>query len=351
MPGNDDSADLDLLIAAAHDAAAVARRHAGGDLETVEKPDGAGPVTVADIAVNDALEKRLRDARPAYGWLSEESPDDPGRMSCESAFIIDPIDGTRSFIEGSDTWAHSLAVARRGRVTAAVVYLPAKERMYTARAGGGAARDGHPITCTRRTVLEHARVLAAAPVFEPRHWRDGRVPPLVRHHRPSLAYRLSLVAEGRFDAMLTLRDSWEWDIAAGSLILSEAQAVVSDRTGAPLAFNSARPKVRGVLAGPAALHATCWRGFQCPHPDHGEPRHRRAPAGVASTGTTRAPAARQLVTASASGGSIFGKMKQRATPPPPGVSSGHEYPGPVARHPRRGQSPRSCIMRGEATPI
>ncbi len=260
MPGSDD--DLDLLIGAAHAAAEIATRYVGGALDIVDKPGGAGPVTAADLAVNAVLEERLRGARPGYGWLSEESPDDADRLTREAGFIIDPIDGTRSFIEGSDAWAHSLAVVRGGEVTAAVVFLPLKDRMYTARTGGGAALNGQAIRRSGRADLEGATVLAARPAFDAQHWRGIGAPRVTRHHRPSLAYRLSLVAEGRFDAMLTLRDSWEWDIAAGALILSEAGAVVTDRAGAPLVFNKVWPQARGVLAGTPSVHAALLAGLR-----------------------------------------------------------------------------------------
>ena len=98
-------------------------------------------------------------------------------------------------------------------------------------------------------------MLAARPTMDPENWKPGRLPPIKRVFRTSLAYRLSLVAEGRFDAMLTLRNSWEWDIAAGALIAQEAGAAVSDRFGAPLRFNSARRYTRGVLLGTPAIHA------------------------------------------------------------------------------------------------
>ena len=65
---------------------------------------------------------------------------------------------------------------------------------------------------------------------------------------------MALVAEGKFDAMITFRDSWEWDVAAGDLILREAGAVTSDRFNAPLVFNNSKPKVAGVLAANVALH-------------------------------------------------------------------------------------------------
>lgn len=245
--------DRDLLIEAAKVAGKIATDIAARPHEVWEKPDGAGPVTEADLAVNHFLEDELRNARPDYGWLSEESDDSNARLSKETLFIIDPIDGTRSFIEGSKTWAHSFAVVEGGQVTAAVVYLPILDKLYAAAKGHGATLNGKPITASARQGLLGAEVLAAKPVFEPRHWKAG-VPDIQRAHRPSLAYRLALVAEGRFDAMLTLRPSWEWDIAAGALLLAEAGATVSDKHGKALRFNNADPRLAGVVAAGAGVH-------------------------------------------------------------------------------------------------
>jgi myo-inositol-1(or 4)-monophosphatase len=196
----------------------------------------------------------LRGARPGYGWLSEETEDTAARLGAERVFIVDPIDGTRSFIEGSDSWAHSLAVAEGGVVIAAVVYLPMRDKLYAAAAGQGATLNGASIRATGRADLEGASILAAKPNYAPENWQGGRVPEVARAFRPSLAYRLSLVAEGRFDAMMTLRPSWEWDIAAGDLILREAGAMTSDRRAGPLRFNNAVPMVDGVLAANPVLH-------------------------------------------------------------------------------------------------
>jgi myo-inositol-1(or 4)-monophosphatase len=211
-------------------------------------------VTAADLAVNAMLLEQLRGARPGYGWLSEETEDTAARLGAERVFIVDPIDGTRSFIEGSDSWAHSLAVAEGGVVIAAVVYLPMRDKLYAAAAGQGATLNGASIRATARADLEGASILAAKPNYAPENWQGGRVPEVARAFRPSLAYRLSLVAEGRFDAMMTLRPSWEWDIAAGDLILREAGAMTSDRRAGPLRFNNAVPMVDGVLAANPVLH-------------------------------------------------------------------------------------------------
>lgn len=246
--------DLPLLIEAAREAGRIATSYSGKEAKRWDKPDGAGPVTEADLAVNDMLEAHLQAARPDYGWLSEETEDNADRLAHDRVFIIDPIDGTRSFAEGSSTWAHALAVAEQGIVTAAVIYLPLRDLMYVAAAGQGAFLNDVAIKPSDPANMQAADVLAARPNMDACHWQGGNVPGFRRSYRPSLAYRLALVAQGRFDGMLTLRPSWEWDIAAGDLILREAGAISTDRHGAPLRFNNPHPQVNGVLAAGRTLH-------------------------------------------------------------------------------------------------
>ncbi|MGR3584691.1 MAG: inositol monophosphatase family protein, partial [Pseudooceanicola nanhaiensis] len=183
-------ADLTLLEEAAREAGRIALGFAGRDPQTWDKPDGLGPVTEADLAVNAMLEERLRGARPGYGWLSEESVDDPERLDRRQVFVIDPIDGTRSFIAGGESWSHALAVVEDGLVTAAVVYLPVKGKLYAAARGQGARLNGRPIRASARETLSGATMLAAKPTYDARHWPGG-VPPVTRAYRPSLAYRLA----------------------------------------------------------------------------------------------------------------------------------------------------------------
>ncbi|MBI1417020.1 MAG: 3'(2'),5'-bisphosphate nucleotidase CysQ [Limimaricola sp.] len=240
--------DLTLLTDAAREAGVIAKRHFEDGPRAWDKPHGAGPVTEADLEVDAMLRRELTRARPNYGWLSEETEDNPARLQATNTFIVDPIDGTRAFIEGAQDWAHSLAIAEHGRVTAAVVYLPLREMMFCAEAGGGATLNGQPIVVSKLRELNSATVLAARPSLDPVHWRDGATPPVQRKFRTSLAYRLCLVAAGRFDAMLTLRPTWEWDVAAGALIVAEASGHATDRSGAPLRFNNPHPQVDGIVA-------------------------------------------------------------------------------------------------------
>jgi myo-inositol-1(or 4)-monophosphatase len=244
--------DLHLLTDAARAAGDIALRYFRNSPKVWEK-QGEGPVTEADIAVNDMLIARLRGARPTYGWLSEESPDTEERLDCEHLFLIDPIDGTSAFIAGDSSFSHSFAVAHNGVVTAAVVYLPAKDRLYAASLGGTVTCNGEPLRCSTRAGVEDATLLTPKANMDPDLW-VGPVPQVKRHFRSSVAYRLCLVAEGEFDGMLSTRQAWEWDIAAGALIAKMAGASVTNILGEPLHFNAETPRSNGILVAAPGLH-------------------------------------------------------------------------------------------------
>ncbi|MEX0284182.1 MAG: inositol monophosphatase [Paracoccaceae bacterium] len=245
--------DLSLLQRVAEAAGDVAAQYFGKPHKSWDKPNDAGPVTEADLAVNALFEQELQAARPDYGWLSEETEDSAARLKRSRVFVIDPIDGTRSFKDGSRTWAHSLAVVEDGVAIAGVVYLPMRDMMFTAAKGQGAMLNGQSLEVGAIGNLGEAEFLAVRSTQDQQHWRAD--PPQYRRaYRPSLAYRMALVAQGRFDGMITLRDAWEWDIAAGDIIQREAGAVSSDRTGAPLRFNNPHPAVKGVVSANPTLH-------------------------------------------------------------------------------------------------
>ncbi len=258
--------DLDLLVKAALQAGDIARLYFEQDHDVIHKPDGAGPVTAGDLAVNAMLEGFLQAARPDYGWLSEETEDNPARLGTQRQFVIDPIDGTRAFIDGNKDWAHSLAVVENGRPVAAAVYLPMRELMFAAVMNEGATLNGQPVHVSN-AALKNATVLGSRPNFDAGFWKDGQTPAVKRAFRSSLAYRLCLVAEGRFDGMITLRPSWEWDIAAGALIAQEAGATITDQHGAALRFNNPYPQVPGVLTAGPALHAALAARLEPQHPN------------------------------------------------------------------------------------
>ncbi len=246
--------DLDLLIKAALQSGDLAKHMQGRQPQGWHKPDGEGLVTEADLAVNAMLEDKLRTARPDYGWLSEESTDDPDRLSRDSVFIIDPIDGTRNYIAGSYTWAHSLAIATRGTITAAVIHLPQRDLLYSASTTTFAQLNERLIYPSSQHSLIDAAILTNKGSMDPKYWQSKDSPTFKRVHRPSLAYRLASVADGRFDATLTVFPTWEWDIAAGDLILRKSGAKVTDINGSGIKFNNCKPRVTGLVAANPKLH-------------------------------------------------------------------------------------------------
>lgn len=261
MPEN----DLALLVLAAQHAGDIAKRFFQQDPHITDKPDGAGPVTEADLAVNAMLESKLQAARPDYGWLSEETEDTAARLHTKRQFVIDPIDGTRAFINHSKDWAHSLAIVEDGQPVAGAVFLPMRDMMFAAVKGGGATLNGVPIRASSMAP-EGATLLGSKANFAPNLWKAGVLPPVERVFRSSLAYRMCLVAQGRFDGMITLRPSWEWDIAAGAIIASEAGAVITDQHNTGLQFNNIHPQVPGVLAAGQELHSDLMTRLEPQHP-------------------------------------------------------------------------------------
>jgi myo-inositol-1(or 4)-monophosphatase len=234
--------DLDLLVEASIAAGREALTFFRNDVKVWWKNEGSSPVTAADHAANDILIDRLRGARPDYGWLSEESEDDPTRIGQDRVFIVDPIDGTRAFMEGRATWVVSAAVTERGRTLAGVLYAPSLDELYIADAGGRVEKNGKALR-----IVPHSgptRVSAADDMFKRFTRNLGRVERLSRI--PSLAYRLAMIADGRMDATIVKPNAHDWDLAAADLILTNAGGGVRDLKGEHPLYNSATAR-HGIL--------------------------------------------------------------------------------------------------------
>jgi myo-inositol-1(or 4)-monophosphatase len=250
--------NLKLLLEAADNAGQIALEFFKKNPKVWYKDADQGPVTEADIKINEMLIKKLQCARPEYGWLSEETEDNQERLSKDYVFIIDPIDGTRSFIDGHENYACALGISFKGQMQTAVVQMPSLNKIFWANIGQGTYENGKKVTVSSQTDITQSSLLTAKPNLDPSLWPGG-VPPVKQAYRSSLAYRLCLAANGSFDAMVTLRDCWEWDIAAGDLIVREAGGKVTDRLGNDLHFNNCIPKRPGVLAGSKSIHSNLLR--------------------------------------------------------------------------------------------
>jgi myo-inositol-1(or 4)-monophosphatase len=248
----DFQADLALITNAAQQAGEMAVTMRAAGLTTSYKADKS-PVTDADLALDAWLREHLTTARPDYGWLSEETADDPARLGCERVFVVDPIDGTRAYVKDRPWWAVCIAVVEAGRPIAGVIYAPDVEETYHAVAGQGAWRNGLAIKPSDASSVEDCNMLADAPMFRHPAWPEPW-PPMQIASRNSVAYRLCLVASGDFDAALALSPKSEWDLAAADLIATEAGCLVTNHRGETFRYNQVVPKARSLVCAGPALH-------------------------------------------------------------------------------------------------
>ncbi|HEY8618069.1 3'(2'),5'-bisphosphate nucleotidase CysQ [Phenylobacterium sp.] len=245
------AADLALILQAAHEAGQLAHDLRARGLE-VQYKAGNSPVTNADLAADALLRERLGSARPDYGWLSEETADDPARLACRRLFVVDPIDGTRAFLNDRPWWAVSIAVVEDQRPIAGVVFAPEVAETYAARVGGGATRNGAPIAPSGVSAMEGCAMAGDPRLFThpswPIPWPEMRV-----EQRSSTAYRMCLVAAGEFDAAVAPVPKHDWDVAAADLIASEAGCYVGDHHGRPFRYNGADPVQASLICATPAL--------------------------------------------------------------------------------------------------
>ncbi len=243
------SEDLALIRNAVIEAANIAETaFLKNDAKVWDKEKGH-PVTDADIAVNDYLDKTLRAARPEYGWLSEETKDDHSRHACPRSFVVDPIDGTRAFIDRTPNFAVSIAVIEKGRSIAGVVMNPLKDELYEASLGGGAFLNGKALKITDSDTIENINM-----VGYPRKFRRLGFPDMNVSIANSMAYRICLVTSGEAHATIAFTPKSDWDVAAAALIASEAGGIITDIRGETPFFDSETTSGLGVICAGPTLH-------------------------------------------------------------------------------------------------
>lgn len=232
---------IDAVLEAVREAGrAIERiRRAGFD---VQEKGAAGPVTEADHAADAILRDRLLAIRDA-GWLSEETADHPDRLERDALWVVDPLDGTKEFVDAVPEYTVAVALVERGRPTLAVVHNPATADTAWAVKGGGAFRNGQSVRVAEGRRLLASRSETKRGEFGPFAGDWDLVP------TGSIEYKLALVAAGEAAVTLSRGPKHEWDVCAGALLVEEAGGRATDVFGDPLTFNQPFPKVKGILAG------------------------------------------------------------------------------------------------------
>jgi myo-inositol-1(or 4)-monophosphatase len=230
----------------------LALRRFGTTFKTWTKGESS-PVSEVDIEVDELLHNRLRSGVPEYAWLSEETVDDPARLTARRVWIVDPIDGTRGFIAGLPEWTVVAALVEDGRPINAAVYAPVEDQLYLAEAGKGVTLNGAPIASSTGASLEGARVNGAKRRLEALAALVPNVEIIPRI--ASLALRLARVADGQFDVVFSAGQSRDWDLAASDLLVHEAGGALTDLEGQSLVYNRPEPVHGPLIAAGRERHA------------------------------------------------------------------------------------------------
>jgi 3'(2'), 5'-bisphosphate nucleotidase len=220
-------------------------------------------VTAADREANELIVGRLRKEFPDDGILAEESIDSEHRLEKDRVWLIDPMDGTKNFIQRDGDFAVQIGLAVNGESVAGVVYQPVRDVLYRARRGDGAWMETPDGPTTRMSVSTqtdvHQMVLASS-----RSHRSPRMERVVtafgfknETRRGSVGVKIGLIAEQHADLYLHLSPSTkQWDTCGPEIILVEAGGLLTDLFGGPLRYNGLRIDNRnGIVATNGAAHA------------------------------------------------------------------------------------------------
>ena len=216
-----------------------------------QRKSGGDPVTEADTAVDTLLKGIL--PRDGEGWLSEETLDDPARLSARRVWVVDPLDGTKEFVQGLPEWSVSVGLVEDGQAVAGGILNPATDQLILGARSHGVTLNGQPAGLSPRTELAGSVVLASRSEVGRGQWEAFRDSPIEIRAIGSVAYKLGLVAAGLADATWTLVPKHEWDVAAGVALVLAAGGVVVGGSPEEERFNRPRPKLTRLLAASPVL--------------------------------------------------------------------------------------------------
>jgi myo-inositol-1(or 4)-monophosphatase len=206
-------------------------------------------VTIADKEIDTLLRETLTNKYPDFGWLSEETEDNLDRLSKEHVWIVDPIDGTKSYIDGTDYYAVSIGLVKNGVPVLGMIYNPAKNELFGAYRGSGVFYNGEKVAPTYSDTMQDATCLVSCNETKKGLWAPFN-DVLQTKSVHSIAYKLAVATLGKGDSVATLKPKSEWDVAAGHLLCSEAGLCVTDLSGKEIFYNNENVEIKGFVVAP-----------------------------------------------------------------------------------------------------
>ena len=235
---------LERIESAIEAAKTVFARFTPGEI-AAEYKAGHDPVTEADRALDVVLRKNL--LRQGEGWLSEESADDLARVNYDRVWVVDPLDGTREFVQGIPEFCVSIAMVERGRPIAGGICNPATNETFLGAVDSGLTYNGKAAKVSQRGELDGAVVLASRSETKRGEWVQFQTAPFKVEPMGSVAYKLARVSAGLSDITFTLTPKHEWDVAAGAALVMSGGGFVQT-LASPLTCNRRDPLIDGLIA-------------------------------------------------------------------------------------------------------
>ncbi|MFH1770821.1 MAG: inositol monophosphatase family protein [archaeon] len=199
-------------------------------------------LTEVDKACEELISKELTHQFPEHGFIGEETFDNK-KVNKEFVWIVDPIDGTKGFVNQTDNFAVHIGLARNGEAVLGVVYLPVYKKLFWAVKGKGAFLNGKRTYVSRRNTLKTMNMLTSTRALHDKELKEltGKIPCKNKIAVDSAGVKAVAVAEGKNDiTVFKSRGSAEWDICAPAIIVEEAGGRVTDLNNKSLKFNTGK---------------------------------------------------------------------------------------------------------------
>lgn len=227
--------ELNAAIKIAKEAGDILLAYYGKNINITEK-ENKTPVTEADIAADKFIRESLKK-QFSYPILSEETVDNKKRLKSNLIWIVDPLDGTRNFIEKTGQFTVVIGLAQNERPVLGVVYQPTTKKLYFSRKGSGAFVEQN--NAARKISVSDISEISKTKLVTSHIDKCMRKIGLAKiEYIGSLALKGCLIAEGQYDAYFTIQSKMsEWDTCAPELIITEAGGKVSDIRGNTLLYN------------------------------------------------------------------------------------------------------------------